>query len=276
APKQEKGVLGKIDDYVRAAANGMTFGLADRFAAGMGAATGIGGKSGDYAGNLAAERAKTGSFETEHPIASLATNLAGGAVVPLGAFGAAANGVGLGMKVLRGAGAGAALGGLGGAVSSPDWTDLGQTATDTAKGAALGTALGGSLPLAGKAIGSGYNAIANAMSKPEGISRGASRHLIEALNADSPQAIRGQIDRLGQDAMLADTGPAMLGKAQGAALNSDEGRSILANALTARNEGTNERIMSDVNRALGPAEDPQTVSNAIRARRSEVDSRAYP
>jgi hypothetical protein len=276
APKQEKGVLGKIDDYVRAAANGMTFGLADRFAAGMGAATGIGGKSGDYAGNLADERAKTGAFEAEHPIASTVTNIAGGAAVPIGAFGAAAKGVGLGMKVLRGSGAGAALGGIGGAASAPDWTDPGQTAVSTAKGVGLGAALGGSLPLAGKAIGSGYNAIADALVKPEGMSRAASRHLIEALNADNPQAVRGQIDRLGPDAMLADTGPAMLGKAQGAALNSDEGRSVLAGALTARNEGTNQRIMGDVERALGPAEDPQTVSNAIRARRSEVDSRAYP
>jgi hypothetical protein len=34
--------------------------------------------------------------------------------------------------------------------------------------------------------------------------------------------------------------------------------------------------MDDVNRALGPAEDPQTVRNAIVAHRSDVDSQAYP
>ena len=55
-----------------------------------------------------------------------------------------------------------------------------------------------------------------------------------------------------------------------------KGRTILQGALTARNQGTNQRIMADVNRALGPAEDPQTVTNAIRAHRSEVDSIAYP
>lgn len=115
----------------------------------------------------------------------------------------------------------------------------------------------------------------------DGISRGASRHLIEALSADGVPAVQGKMGQLGSDAMLADAGPAFLGKAQGAALNSDEGRSVLSNALTTRNEGTDKRIMGDVNRALGPVDehnpmDPQTVSNAIRARRSEVDSRAYP
>jgi len=60
-----------VDDYVRAAANGMTLGLADRFAAKMGSATGIGGQSGDYAGNLKREQGRTESFETEHPIANI-------------------------------------------------------------------------------------------------------------------------------------------------------------------------------------------------------------
>src|SRR6185369_10375366 len=39
---------------------------------------------------------------------------------------------------------------------------------------------------------------------------------------------------------------------------------------------TNARIQDDVNRALGPAEDPQTVTNAIREHRTAVDSVNYP
>ncbi len=46
--------------------------------------------------------------------------------------------------------------------------------------------------------------------------------------------------------------------------------------MTARNQGTNQRIAGDVNAALGPAEDPQTVTNAIRAHRSAVDEVNYP
>ncbi len=75
--------------------------------------------------------------------------------------------------------------------------------------------------------------------------------------------------------MLADTGPAMLGKTQGASLNSDEARSIAQNALRARDQGTNARVMGDVEHALGPAEDPQTVTNAIRAHRTAVDQANY-
>ena len=71
-------------------------------------------------------------------------------------------------------------------------------------------------------------------------------------------------------------GPAFLGKAQGASLNSDEGRSILQSALTARDQATNQRNMGDVNRALGPAEDPQTARNTIVRHRQEVDARNYP
>jgi hypothetical protein len=43
---QGRGIMETVDDYVRAAANGMTLGLADRFAAKMGSATGIGGTAG--------------------------------------------------------------------------------------------------------------------------------------------------------------------------------------------------------------------------------------
>lgn len=271
------GILGTIDDYVRAAANGMTFGLADRFAAGMGSATGIGGKSGDYAGNLQSEQGKTDQFATDHPIGSIAANVAGGAVVPIGAIGAAAKGASLGAKTLYGMGAGAGLGGLQGALGSRDLTDLPTVAADAGKGAVLGGTVGAVLPGAGKVLGSGYNAIADALTaRAAGLSRAATGHLTSAVGADGLPAVQARLAQLGPDATLADAGPALLGKAQGAALNSDEGRSVLQTALTHRNEGTNQRIMGDVNSALGPAEDPQLVTDAIRAHRSAVDNVSYP
>lgn len=277
AAPSSRGVLSQVDDVVRALANGMTFGLADRFAAAADSATGLTGKSGDYAGNLEAQRAKTDAFREEHPVVSIGTNLVGSAVVPIGAFGAAARGLSLGGKSILGGLTGAGLGGIQGAAESKDWTDPAQTAKDAAIGSALGFAIGGTLPGAAKVIGGGVEKVANAIrGKAEGISRPATGHLVSAMEADTPAAVRGQIDRLGPDAMLADTGPAMLGKAQGASLSSDEGRTILQGALTDRNVGTNQRIMSDVNRALGPAEDPQTVTNAIRAHRAEVDALHYP
>jgi hypothetical protein len=204
---EEKGTLQTIREAVQAPTrileNGLFMGLGDRARAGMDAIIG----KGDYGSNLKNEQAQTGQFEADHPISSTAIGGIGGIAAPIGMLGAASKATGLAGKVGYGAAAGAGIGGVQGGLSSHDWTDLGQTAKDTAIGAGVGGLLGGSLPLAGKAIGAGYNALADALTKPEGMSRGASRHLIEALNADSPQAVRGQVDRLGPDAMLADTAP---------------------------------------------------------------------
>jgi hypothetical protein len=274
---QMRRVGSAVDDAVRALANGVTFGLMDRAASVAGAATGIGGDFGDYAGNLEKQRAETETFHNAHPILATGTNLVGSAVVPIGALVSTARALSLGGKSLLGGLTGAGLGGVQGAAESKDWTDPAQTAKDAAIGSLAGLAIGGTLPGAGKLIGSGVEKVANAIrGKAEGITRPATGHLVSAMEADTPAAVRSQIDRLGPDAMLADTGPAMLGKAQGASLSSDEGRTILQNALTDRNTGTNQRIMTDVNRALGPAEDPQTVTNAIRAHRAEVDALHYP
>jgi hypothetical protein len=268
--------LSKIRDAIHAPTrileNGFLFGLGDRARAAMDA--GIG--NGSYAGNLSNERGQTEQFKTDHPIAAPALEGVGGMATPLGMLGAASKGASLGGKVLYGAGAGAGLGGVLGATNSQDWTNLPQTMRDAAFGAGTGAALGGALPVAGAGVGAGFNWLADAIRSTPGISRSAIPHLIEAYKADGPAAVQSELDRLGPNATLADAGPALLGKAQGASLNSDEGRSVMQSALTQRNQGTNQRIMGDVNNALGPAEDPQTVTNAIREHRTNVDNAAYP
>ncbi|WP_038950369.1 hypothetical protein [Bradyrhizobium genomosp. III] len=275
AGEKTKRAFGVLDDTVRSVANGIPF--ADRFAAGMGALTGIGGEFGDYSGNLAKQRGEDKRLQEAAPIANAAGNLVGSALLPVGVVGAAAKPVSLYAKSLAGLLTGGAIGGVQGVSESPDLTDLGDTAKHAAKGAGVGGALGVSIPLAARGIGAGYGAVADYLrGNADNMSRGASKILADALLADGPQAVRSNVGRLGNDAMLADAGPAMLGKAQGVTLNSDEARSIMSNALTGRNDATNSRIMSDVNRALGPAEDPLTVTNSIRGYRSEVDAKAYP
>lgn len=274
----------RIGGYIRAARdavhaptriieNGFLMGLGDRARAGMDAVIGAGG----YGDNLRREQGETAQFQAAHPLAAPVVEAVGNITTPLGVIGATARGVGLGAKTLYGAGAGTVLGGLQGAASSKDWTNIPQTATDAGIGAGIGFVGGAAMPGAARIIGAGYNRVADAVrGQADGMSRGASRHLVDAMAADSPAAVQARLAELGPDAVLADAGPAFLGKAQGASLNSDEGRTILQGRLTARDEGTNQRIMGDVNRALGPAEDPLTVSNAIRAHRSEVDARNYP
>ena len=257
----------------RALENGFLMGLGDRYRAITGAILG----DGSYGSHLKKEQGDTEAFQNAHPIASPVLEGVGGAVAPIGAVAAAAKGAGLGSKILLGGGAGGAIGGVQGALGSKDYTDLYQDAKGAGVGAGVGLLVGGTIPAAGAAIGAGYRAAANAFGgRVEGMSRAAGAHLVKAVEADGPAAVQARLRELGPDAMLADAGGALLGKTQGASLNSDEGRSVLQTALTGRNEGTNARIQSDVNRALGPAEDPQLVTDRIRRFREEQDARAYP
>jgi hypothetical protein len=254
--------------------NGAMLGLGDRARAVIDSAVeGMGGNGWNYSANLKKQQGDTEQFAKDHPIASPVLEASGGVIAPLAVLKASAAPATLGMKTLAGAGVGGVQAGL----SSKDWTDLPQVAKDVAVGTGTGLGLGILLPGAAKVIGSGFEKAANAFTGGvEGMSRGASSHLVKAVQADGPAAVQARMAELGPDAMLVDGGPALLGKGQGASLNSDEGRSILQTALTNRNEGTNARVMGDVNRALGPAEDPQTVTNAIRDHRSAVDAVNYP
>lgn len=108
------GVLGYVDDAVRALASGMTFGYADEFAAKMGELTGVGGKKGDYEGNLAQQRAR----DTEIPAAiSIPGGIAGGvasavATSPVTAAAGAVTGLSKLPGAVKAIAGGAAAGGL--------------------------------------------------------------------------------------------------------------------------------------------------------------------
>ena len=276
-PEEPKSTLQTIREAIhaptRALENGAFLGLGDRVRAGIDSVLSAGG----YSQHLKDEQGDTEQFAKEHPIAAPALEATGGALAPLGVVGAVAKGASLGAKTLIGAGTGGGIGAVQGALGSKDYTDLPQVAKDAAVGGAVGGTFGIMIPGASKIIGAGYEKVANAISgKVEGMSRAAGAHMVRGVEADGPAVVQARLAELGPDAMLADAGPALLGKAQGASLNSDEGRSVLQTALTNRNQGTNARIQSDVNRSLGPAEDPQTVTDAIAAHRSAIDSVNYP
>jgi hypothetical protein len=236
----------------------------------------MGGNGQDYSTNLANERGADQQLRAEHPFAANMGAAIGGMAVPLGAAGAAGQAATLGTKALAGAGAGAMIGGIQGASDSPDLTNGPDTLNHVVTGAGLGFGIGGALPLVGRGIGAVYNAGADALlGNASGISKSAQQHLIDALMADGLPQVQSEVSRLGDSAMLADAGPALLGKAQGASLNSDAARTIMAGALAKRNQGANARLNSDVNAALGPAEDPQLVTRDILAHRSNVDVQNY-
>ncbi|MEJ0092828.1 MAG: hypothetical protein WDN46_05205 [Methylocella sp.] len=231
------------------------------------------GKSTDYAGNLRDERMQNATVEAAHPILSKILGFGGGAagIAATAPESALAAGAGLGERALAGGLTGAGYGGVQGASSAPDLTDVGDAASRTARGAIVGLSTGAALPIAAGGIGSGYAGIADLVNGgAPGISRAAQKQLIPAIEADTPQMVQANLARLGDQGMLADAGPALTGKAQGASLNSDEGRTILGTALAGRDAGTNNRLNQDLIAAIGPAQSPQAVTDAIVAQRTAI------
>uniref|UniRef100_E6VGI3 Uncharacterized protein n=1 Tax=Rhodopseudomonas palustris (strain DX-1) TaxID=652103 RepID=E6VGI3_RHOPX len=273
-PSTLRRIREAINAPTRILENGILLGLGDRARAGMDAIIG----AGSYGDNLKREQAQTEAFERDSPVAALASGLVGGAVAPIGALGAASKGADLVTKSLLAAGAGGAIGGLQGGLSSKDWTNIPQTAKDVAVGGALGGGIGLALPGAGQAIGAGVRSIADVLrGRAEGMSRAATGHLTRAIEADGGlPAIRGKLDDLGPDAMLLDAGQSLKGMAQGANLLAPEARAMTSARLQARDEATNTRIRGDVDRILGPGEDAATATKNILDYRSKVDGINYP
>ena len=169
APDAGQGGWAKtLDDYMGLAAKGLSFGLADRIGAAGDAALG----KGDYASNLADNRATLQGEEARHPVGAPVTETLAGIAAPLGALGVAAKGASLGAKALYGAGAGFGLGAVQGAASAPDWTDPATTTKDTSLGAAVGGGIGAVLPLIGAGAG---KAVGAALAKYRGNADGMSR-----------------------------------------------------------------------------------------------------
>lgn len=144
-------LLGKIDSVVRGAADTLTFGLSDEIAAGLGAATGIGGTFGDYSGNLERQRGVDKADAESRSGYRIAGQLAGGLTGGVGlaksglSFGAnAANaGQGLARTAAGGLADGLIMGAAHGAGSGEG---LEGRAFGAGVGGLLGAGLGGTAP----------------------------------------------------------------------------------------------------------------------------------
>lgn len=230
-----------------------------------------------YADNLSQIQGAQNEATAEHPILSTAGSVAGGV---LGYAGASALGAGpalglegsLGTRVGMGAASNAVIGG----------TDAAVRGNDPRTGALIGGALGAAAPVAGKLIGAGAEAATNWLSAkyvvpPElkNIPRAAINLLAPLFHADDPTAVQDSLHRFGDTAMLADVGPSMQGVVQGLATKPNAAKSVVYNALSGRAAGRETRLNTDINDALGPAQDPQAVTDAILEHRNAVDAQNY-
>jgi len=157
----------RLADNMRSVAHGATFGASPRIAAALEAATGIGGKFGDYSGNLQRRQLTEDAYSKAHPVLSgignatggLASAIAGGSL--LGAP-AAASELPFLARAGQGAGVGAGLGGFSGAMESKDLTDVPQTLSDAGRGAASGALAGLGGTVAANALATGLGKLGSA------------------------------------------------------------------------------------------------------------------
>jgi hypothetical protein len=139
-----------INTRVREVAGGIPF--MDRAAAGLGAATGVGGTFGDYSGNLEKQRQLDAATAASDPTGTMQGNAIGGVLgamaMPIPGLAADA---GLASRVGMGAATGAGVGGIQGASQTPDLTNLPDLWGNVKSGAEVGGLVGGALPFAGAA-----------------------------------------------------------------------------------------------------------------------------
>jgi hypothetical protein len=144
-PESEGGSFQTFDDYMRAAANAVTFGMADRAAGVLNRATGL-TKAPDYSSAVEEELARSAAGRKRSPTASIAGDVSGvvGSVAALPAMGpaiATARGSGLGARALGYGIEGSLLGGAQGAGNTYTENPI-DYLTNAGKGAGIGGVLG--------------------------------------------------------------------------------------------------------------------------------------
>lgn len=197
------------------------------------------------------ERAETKSAEEQHPIASIAGNVAGAVALPIGA---AANAATLPGRMATGAAVGAGLGGLSGVGEGSGAVD---SISRGATGAALGGALGGAAPAVVEGVIRGARAAAGPLANTvRGIRNAddeAARRVASSIERDI-QADPTAVSRLTPAEFVASRrsgGPATImdvggettrALARSAANTSPEGRASLSRTINDRFEGQSERV----------------------------------
>lgn len=267
--EEVKRVGGKLDDWARLAAGGATFGLADKFAGGMDVLT---GRAPSYDAGVKANRAETQAVRDRLPEAAVVEAMGGlGGGAGLVKSGLTLSGrVGSGMlpRVLGYGAEGGAYGAAHGAGNT--YSDkLADYIEAAKKGGAAGALIGGALPVIGPAAGAAYRA-GSAFLGPrvEGVGRGASAMLRGAAQADEA-GLRG-LPSMGPEAMLVDSGPAMLGLGQGAGTGVGAGRTALVDALRTRDAGTGGRLATALDKNLGQSPIPSKVEAGLRSERKAL------
>jgi DNA-directed RNA polymerase subunit F len=271
---KSKGILGYIDDAVRSAASGLTFGYADELAAKMDEVTGRGGS---YEQNVAKERARDEQIPGVIAILGQVAGAVGStiAAAPVAALaGATRVGQAVGQlpNVLKFAGLGAAEGALAGSGEAVEGERLGGAAM----GAAIGAPIGAAAPAIVRGVSRAANAVRGAVSPQANVAADLSRALVR--DNDTPVALAQRANDLATEragvATLADAGGENVkGLVERVAQTPGAGRTQVVPALTARQKGQAERLSFDLRELTGTN---KTAKQAIDETISERAAAAKP
>jgi hypothetical protein len=297
-PKSEQEAIaraerGTVDSTVRGLSRGLPFigTFGDEINSRINAAAGgyLGGsQAGSYdervEDNLAYERAKDSTFDSDHPIASTGLQVAGGiggtlavlpAVAGAGAVGATGRTLlGVGSKTLPGAVArGMAAGAAQGAAAGVGDAEGGfvDRAMGGLQGGAIGTIAGGAIPLGFEFARRGgaalYNKAVGQSDALSGLTGAARRYVGEISSPEQVAHMRREFDRLGPLAMPADVSPEWQMVASGAAARPGS-RQTVVSPLEARNAQSNTRLRADLDTHLGPTPTPSWIEEGLDASRN--------
>lgn len=280
--RRDSPVMMGVDDRVRAMARGVPFvgeylDEATAFTSGM-----FDPKKREEVRDY--QRARDRTFDQASPgqaMVAKALGGVGGTIAALPAASAVTGGqllLGVGAKSVpgaigRGIAAGAAQGAAGGYGRADETQDAGKMALQDG---AVGAAFGGAVPAALAAGKAGWDKLASMVTPGDmldSVPKAARKFFVDQFgkNADVA-ALRGKMDDLGPNAVLADVSPEMLGIAQGASSRPGS-RQAVVEALMARDQGKNARIGAAMNETLGPVVEPSAIRAGIETGMDDLGAR---
>lgn len=228
-----------------------------------------------------------GAMDRQHPKTAMTAEIGGGIIgsLPLAIPGAGAA-MQAGTKtgqVLRGFGLGATAGGLEGATAGGGRARPGNRLEGATKGAILGVGLGGALGALSPVVGSAAKSIWKRIKKLDvkeiaaelSVSDKAARSIKSYLVNDDLEAAARQLSKIGDDAMLADAGPATRQALDTAAATGGEALRLTRDRVEARAQQAGGRLSESLDRILGPADGIKAAATGIAKRTSAARQAAY-
>lgn len=190
-------------------------------------------------------------------------------------------------NVLRGGAVGLGFGLAEGAAQGAGRAEEGERAQGAAQGAAIGGTLGGALGVFAPLVGAGVEAFARRVKKLDvraiadefGISPPAARTVKEALLNDDLDEAAKRLGQLGDDAMLADSGPATGQLLNAAVSTGGDALTTTRRAVEGRAQTVGARLRGRLDDILGKPIGVRTaareIADSTRAARSSAYQRAY-